>query len=224
MSQRGLLGAFGAERPPFWLGVVLAAVAVALATAIVYALRQVAPAVSLSVVYVPAVLLVSAYWGLALGLLTSVASAAAFNFFQLPPVGTFDLANGRDWVALTVFTIVAAAVSAVANLARGRAREAERRRQEADLAAGLARELLGGMQTHAALRGTARRLAQAMALRSAGIVLGSAVGDERRAARRQARGVANKALRRRRTLLRLSCRVTREIEVGVQARSSRLPD
>ncbi len=182
MPGRPQLPAFGAERPPFSVGVVLAAVAVALATAIVYALRQVAPAVSLSVVYVPVVLLVSAYWGLALGLLTSVASAAAFNFFQLPPVGTFDLADGRDWVALTVFTIVAAAVSAVANLARGRAREAERRRQEADLAAGLARELLGGTQTHAALGGTARRLAQAMALRSARIVLGSAVGDERRVA------------------------------------------
>jgi two-component system sensor histidine kinase KdpD len=160
----------------------LSAVAVALATAIVYPLKSVAPAVSLSVVYVPAVLVVSAYWGLALGLMTSVASAAAFNFFQLPPVDTFDLADGRDWVALAVFTIVAAAVSAVANVARGRALEAERRRQEADLAAGLARELLAGEETQAALGATARRVAEAMALPSAAIVLGSAAGDARRVA------------------------------------------
>ncbi len=173
---------FGAERPPVWLGVTLAAVAVAAATAIVYPLKSVAPAVSLSVVYVPVVLVVSAYWGLALGLATSIASAAAFNFFQLPPVGTFDLADGRDWVALAVFTIVAAAVSTVANLARSRALEAERGRAEADLAAGLARELLAGEETPAALGATARRVAQAMALPSVAIVLGSAAGDERRVA------------------------------------------
>ena len=55
------------------------------ATAAIYALEVVAPVVSLSVVYLPAVLLVSAYWGLALGLATSLLSAAAFNFFHLPP-------------------------------------------------------------------------------------------------------------------------------------------
>ncbi len=176
------LRAFGAERPPPWRGVVLAAVSVAAATAIVYPLKGVAPAVSLSVVYVPVVLVVSAYWGLVLGLLTALASAAAFNFFQLPPVGTFDLADGRDWVALAVFTIVAAAVSAVANLARGRALEAERRRQEADLAAGLARELLAGAETQAALGASARRVADAMSLPSAAIALGGATGSERQLA------------------------------------------
>lgn len=160
----------------------LAAVAVASATAAIYPLKSVAPPVSLSVVYVPAVLLVSAYWGLAPGLLTSVASALAFNFFQLPPVGTFDLADGRDWVALAVFTIVAAAVSTVANLARSRALEAERRRGEADLAAELARELLAGERTSAALGATAHRLSQALMLPSAAIELGSLKGDDRRLA------------------------------------------
>ena len=76
MSDTSRPAVFGAERPPLWLGVLLAALGVALATAIVYPLKQVAPAVSLSVVYLPAVLLVSVYWGLALGLLTSLASAA----------------------------------------------------------------------------------------------------------------------------------------------------
>ncbi len=182
MSRVPELRAFGADRPPVWLGVVTAVAAVALATVIVYALRQVAPAVSLSVVYVPVVLLVSVYWGLALGLVTSVASAAAFNFFQLPPVGTFQLADGRDWVALAVFTIVAAAVSAVANVARSRALEAERRRGEADLAAGLARELLAGADTRSALGATALRVSRALMIPSATIELGAVDGDERRLA------------------------------------------
>jgi two-component system sensor histidine kinase KdpD len=155
---------------------------VAAATGAVYALKQVAPAVSLSVVYLPAVLLVSAYWGLALGLLTSLLSAAAFNFFHIPPVGRFMISDSRNWVALAAFVIVAAVVSAIAELARNRAAEAERRRGEADLAAALARELLAGAETGTALRAASRRVAEALALPSAAIELGVADGDERRRA------------------------------------------
>ena len=118
-----------------------------IATAAIYPLKSVAPAVSLSVVYLPAVLLVSAYWGLWLGLFTSLLSAAAFNWFHIPPVGRFTIADSRNWVALTAFVLVAAVVSTMAEIARGRAIEAERRRGEADLAATLSRELLSGEQT-----------------------------------------------------------------------------
>ncbi len=172
--------AIGATRPSLRLGVVVAVLAVGAATAVIYPLKSIAPAVSLSVVYLPAVLLVSAYWGLALGLLTSLASAAAFNFFHIPPVGRFTIADSRNWVALAAFTIVAAVVSAMAEVARARAREAERGRNEADLAAGLARELLGGAETREALAGTARRVAEALMIPSAAIELGVAEGDERR--------------------------------------------
>jgi two-component system sensor histidine kinase KdpD len=174
--------AFGGERPPLWLGLTLVAVAVAVATAAIYPLKSLAPAVSLSVVYLPAVLLISAYWGLALGLVTSFASAAAFNFFHIPPVGRFTVSDARNWVALAAFTVVAVTVSTVAELARTRAVEAERRRQEADLAAGLARELLAGAQTQEVLGAAARRLAEAMPLPSAAIELRSAPSEERRLA------------------------------------------
>jgi signal transduction histidine kinase len=113
-----------------WLGLIVGAVAVAAATAIARGLKEIAPPVSLSVVYVPVVLLLSAYWGLGLGLLASIASALAFDFFELPPVGSFDLSDGRDWVALGVFMIVAAAASALASVARSRGIEAERRRRQ----------------------------------------------------------------------------------------------
>jgi two-component system, OmpR family, sensor histidine kinase KdpD len=174
--------AFGAERPPVWLGLSLAALGVAAATGAIYPLKEVAPAVSLSVVYLPVVLVVSAYWGLALGLPTSLVSAAAFNFFHLPPVGRFTIADSRNWVALAAFTVIAAAVSTIAQLARGQAVEAERRRNEADLAAGLARELLAGAATRASLGTTARRLAEAMTIPSAAIELGAHDSEERRVA------------------------------------------
>ena len=164
------------------VGAGVALATVALATAAIYPLKQVAPVVSLSVVYLPAVLLVSAYWGLALGLVSALLSAAAFNFFHLPPVGRFTIADSRNWVGLASFTIVAIVVSTIAELARSRALEADARRHEADLAAALARELLAGSDTSTALATSARRVAQALAIPSAAIELGVTAGDERRRA------------------------------------------
>jgi two-component system sensor histidine kinase KdpD len=182
MVDRLSARAFVAERPPLWTGVPVAGLAVALATLAIYPLKTVAPAVSLSVVYLPAVLLISTYWGVWLGLLTALASAAAFNFFHIPPVGRFTISDSRNWVALTAFVLVAVVVSAVAEIARARTVEAERRRAEADLAAALARELLAGTQTEAALGTGAHRIAQALALPSAAIELRAVAAGERQLA------------------------------------------
>ncbi len=174
------LGVLGGERPRRWTGVATLVAAVVLVTAAIYPLQQIAPVVALSVVYLPAVLLISAYWGLAFGLGSSLLSAAAFNFFHLPPTGRFTIADSRNWVALVAFTIVAVVASTIAELARSRAVEAERRRGEADLAAELARELLAGADTAHSLRTAARLLATALSLSSAAIELGAAAGDARR--------------------------------------------
>ena len=72
-------------------------------------------------------------------------------------------------MALAAFTIVALFASALAELARSRAQEAERRRAEADLAAVLAHELLLGEDTQAALASAARRVAESLGLASAAI-------------------------------------------------------
>ena len=152
------------RRPSGWVGAAVSVISVAAATAAIYPLKDLAPTVSLSVVYLPAVLLVSAYWGLALGVATSLLSAAAFNFFHLPPTGRFTIADSRNWVALGAFIIVAVVVSTVAELARNRAIEAERRRAQADLAAALARDLLAEAQTEDGLAAAARHVAEALAI------------------------------------------------------------
>src|SRR5690349_18804180 len=164
MPTGSKLRAFGGERPPMWLGVVLAGLAVAVATAAIYPLKAIAPAVSLSVVYLPAVLLISAYWGLALGLATSLGSAAAFNFFHIPPGGRFTIADGRNWVALAAFTTVGVVVSTMAALAGNRSLDAERGRTQADLAVRLARELRAGTGTRVALEDAAHSVADAVAI------------------------------------------------------------
>jgi two-component system sensor histidine kinase KdpD len=165
-----------------WAGLVASIAAVAAATGAIYGLKHVAPVVSLSVVYLPAVLLVSAYWGLSLGLLTSLESAAAFNFFHLPPVGRFTISDSRNWVALAAFIVVAVVVGAMGELVRKRAQEAERGRGEADVVSALARELLSGSATRIALPTVARLLAEVLGLRSAAIELGVRHGDDRRRA------------------------------------------
>jgi two-component system, OmpR family, sensor histidine kinase KdpD len=170
------------QRPQRSTGVLAAIGSVALATLGIYFLRRIAPVVSLSVVYLPAVLLVATYWGMALGLLTSLLSAASFNFFHIPPTGGFTIVDGRNWVALAAFMIVAVVASTIAELARSRALEAERRRAEADLAASLAHELLLGEDTEAALASAARRVAEALELASAAIEPGAATQDARRTA------------------------------------------
>lgn len=172
----------GGTRPSLSLGAAVAVSSVALATVAIYPLAHVAPVVSLSVVYLPAVLLTATYWGLGLGVATAILSAAAFNFFHLPPVGEFTIADSRNWVALVAFLIVALVAGTIAELARARAVESERRRAEADLAAALARELLLGQDTRRALGTTARRVAEALGLRSAAIEPGVAAADERRMA------------------------------------------
>jgi two-component system sensor histidine kinase KdpD len=134
------------------------------------------------VLYLLAVLLVSTVWGLRLGLATSVAAALAFNFFHLPPTGRFTIAEAENWVALLVFLVAAVVASSLAELARTRAVEADRRRREADLAAELARLLLGTPEPRAALPSAAKRIADALRIESAAVVLERVDGDERHAA------------------------------------------
>lgn len=134
MQQRRLGSSLGIEPPPIWLGLFATVAAVAICTLLVFPLKSVAPVVSLGVVYLPAILVISTVWGLRLGLLASIASAAAFNFFHIPPVHRFTIADEENWVALVAFVIAAIVSSTVAGLARARAVEAERRREEADRA------------------------------------------------------------------------------------------
>jgi two-component system sensor histidine kinase KdpD len=167
------------EPPPRRAGAIVALLAVALCTVIVYPLADVAPVVSLGVVYLPAVLVVSVTWGVWLGVTTAVVSAAAFNFFHLPPVGQFTLQNSNDWVALGAFLVVAVLASSVAEVTRARTRDAEERRREADLAAEMATLLLRGRSLAEDLPTAAARLAQALELNSAAITMEALEGDER---------------------------------------------
>jgi two-component system sensor histidine kinase KdpD len=170
------------EPPSRRVGMAVAVALVALCTLLIYPLEQAAPVVSLGVVYMLAVVIVSVTWGLWLGVCTSLLSALAFNYFHLPPVGQLTIRNGDNWVALAAFLVVCMLASSVAEVTRARSREAAERRREADLAAEMARLLLGGRRLSEELPTAAARLSQVLDLPSAAIELEAVEGDERRVA------------------------------------------
>jgi len=164
------------------LGVLVAVALVAICTGLVYPLKHLTAVTSLGVVYLLGVVIVSAFWGFWLGVATSFLSAAAFNFFHLPPVGRFTIADSRNWVALAAFFVAALATSTVSDRARVRAAEAERRRAEADLTVEIAQLLLARAGVGEALALIGRRLALVFDLPWATIALGESDADPRRLA------------------------------------------
>ena len=75
-----------------------------------------------------AILGISARWGLAEATLASVVAVLGFNFYFLPPVGTFTIQDPQNWVALLAFLVTAVTASQLSARARRRAAEAEARR------------------------------------------------------------------------------------------------
>lgn len=162
-------------RPPALLGLLVAAVCVALTTLLLTPLKESAPVESLGVAYVPSVLLAASVWGGALGYATALLSTAAFNWFHLPPTGRFHVDESENWVALAVLLVVALVAGTLAQRARARAQEAEQRRSESDLATEMARLLLrGGGRLADVLPTVSQTLANALDLPFAAIELDDA--------------------------------------------------
>ena len=164
MTRRSWGFPLQAEPPPRWIGAAAAALAVAVCTALIFPLKQAAPPASFGVLYMLGVIAVSVTWGFGLGALTAIASALAFNFFHLPPVGHLAIRGTQNWVALAAFLVAAVLASSVAEAARARTREAEDRRREADLAAETARLLLRGERLDEAVGEVSARLAESLGL------------------------------------------------------------
>lgn len=120
--------------------------AVALVTAVIALLKPAVPVLSLGVLYLFAVLPIAVLFGIAYSIPVSVASMLAFNWFFLPPVYTFTLADSSNWFALAVYLMTAIVVSELAARSRRRANEAEQRERETALLAEIATALLQGEQ------------------------------------------------------------------------------
>jgi len=90
-----------------------------------------------------AILAVSAVWGMAVSLFMSVLAMLSFNYFFLPPVGTFTIVDPQNWVALFAFLITSITGSRLSSRIRKEADEAHRRRREVERLYRFSRQLLG---------------------------------------------------------------------------------
>jgi two-component system, OmpR family, sensor histidine kinase KdpD len=98
----------------------------------VYFLRLHVNETTVALTFLIGILLVAANWGLRHSIYLSILSAAAFNFFFLPPVLTFTVGDSRNWVALLAFLVTGIVASQLAERARREAKISRRRQREAE--------------------------------------------------------------------------------------------
>ena len=79
------------------------------------------------------ILLLAAHWGLRFAVVSSFAAALCFNYFFLPPIGTFTIADSQNWIALIAFLATALIGSNLSNRIKAEAAASDRRRRELEL-------------------------------------------------------------------------------------------
>ena len=138
--------------------------------------------------FVLAVTAAAVVGGSGAGLLASVLSFLALNFFFTAPIGTFSVRKTEDLVALVVFLLVSAVVGALVSRANEQRRRAERREREARLLQRLGTRLLSGEPPRSVFESFGRALVDLTGLARFEVELsgeaggaGSAVGEPARA-------------------------------------------
>jgi two-component system sensor histidine kinase KdpD len=118
------------------------------------------PTTIAALLYVLAVVVAAAAGGLVSGLVASVCSFLALNFFFTPPIHTFAVEKTDDLVALAVFVAVSATVGTMLSRVLEQRVRAERREREARLLHHLGTRLRSGVPTEEVLRSLARSITE----------------------------------------------------------------
>ncbi len=114
------------SRPGMWLVWTIAMVAAA--TLLRLGLLQALGTRATYITFYPAVILAALYGGLPAGLVATVLSGLAADYFWLEPVSSFGIAHPADWLSIALFLASGTMISGVAEAlhrARARARRAE---------------------------------------------------------------------------------------------------
>ena len=138
-----------------------------------WALRQL-PDVSsttVSLAFLLVVLATATVGRLWAAIVVAMAAMLALNFFFLPPVGTFTIADPQNWIALFAFLIVAVIGSNLSAAAQARASEAIASRNEVTRLFDLTRDVLLTTETAGAIDALARHVARRFELPKIAIYL-----------------------------------------------------
>lgn len=111
-------------------GYLLAVVGIGLTTALLAPFHANLSSATVSLALLIVVLAVATVFGSRPALVASVLGVLCFNFFFLPPLYTFTIAESQNWVAFAAFFITAVVAGQLSSYARRRAEESESRRLE----------------------------------------------------------------------------------------------
>jgi two-component system sensor histidine kinase KdpD len=123
-----------------------------------------------------AVFLVAWLWESGPGIAAALLATAALNFFFLPPLYTFTIADPRNVVALLVFLVAALAIGRLSALARLRLRLLERERGDLLTLTALSQAFLADTNRDSLLGVVCERLRRALECDQVTILLGGANG------------------------------------------------
>lgn len=113
---------------------------VALITTVAYRLHL--NAATAALMFIVGVLLASAYWGLRYAAALALCGAASFDYFFLPPVGSFVISDPKNWLAFISFLVTALVATKLGDQARREAESAKRRRREVERLYALSQRIL----------------------------------------------------------------------------------
>lgn len=139
-----------------------------LITALYFEVLHVNPT-TVALSYLIAILLIATTWGIVEATTASIFAVLCFNFFFLPPVGTFTIADPQNWVAFVAFLATAIVASQLSGRARQREIDAWGRQRDLERLYALSRALLlsqGGASVSGAI---ARHIAETFELQAVGV-------------------------------------------------------
>jgi two-component system sensor histidine kinase KdpD len=145
-------------------------VAIAAAAALLRSVPGLSPT-TVALVLLLVVLIAATAAPLWTGVVLAIGAMLVLNFFFIPPVGTFTIADPQNWVALAAFLAVAIVASKLSAAAQSRARDAVARRNEVTRLFDLTRDVLLTTETAGAVEFLARHVARRFELSRVAICL-----------------------------------------------------
>jgi len=119
----------------------LCLIAIGLVTIVAYRIIPVNPT-TVGFAYLLLILVIASTWGFFEAALSSVLATLLFNFFFLPPIGTFTIADPQNWVALFSFLLSSLIASRLSAQVKARALEAIERQRDLERLYAFSRAML----------------------------------------------------------------------------------
>jgi len=112
------------------LGYGVALVVISAATVVLRSFGDHVNSTTVALTFLLLVLFLATAWGPKPAVLASIMAATSFNYFFLPPVGTFIISDPHNWVAIIAFLLTAVTVGQLSARAKQRTEEAELGKRE----------------------------------------------------------------------------------------------